>query len=185
MEDNFMGSIRDTLIFSKYGGINLLFIEYLDKLIFDPTLIKRNNFTLNDLDNYKPIIKSLYHLRNKIHEMNQNGYFHNDIGLENIVYNEKEEKSYLIDFEKASNTQNGLHEGLHDDVMSMDSIIHDLESNVEKLEELITQNSSIDNRGNNKSRHRRGRKHKNISTKMKNMKKRSRVTKKRNKTKRR
>jgi serine/threonine protein kinase len=128
---------RDKLVFSRYGGnnlVNLLYYELYDGS-FDEV---ERDFSPNILK-YKKILTSLQYLREKVHEMNQKGFYHNDISPENIVYNEKEEKSYLIDFESASSTPlfRKKNNGQTDDIQTMDDIINQLNAFITKLESEI------------------------------------------------
>jgi serine/threonine protein kinase len=126
---------RDQLVFSRYGGnnlINLLYYELYDgsfdevKRDFSPNILK-----------YKKILTSLQYLRERVLEMNKKGFYHNDILPENIVYNEEEEKSYLIDFETASNTPILGRNKTSDDIQTMDDIINQLNAFITKLESEI------------------------------------------------
>jgi serine/threonine protein kinase len=130
VKDKMYGLWRDTLVFSKYGGQDINFLLDLHDLYYRPTLLQERGFTLEKLSAYKKVLASLRYLREKINEMNEKGFFHNDIQYDNIIYNEEEDKSYLVDFESAAHTPlRGLA-----DVKPMDAIISEVNQSIEGIE---------------------------------------------------
>ena len=134
---------RDQLVFSRYGGNNLTNLLYYE--LYDGSFdeVKRD-FSPNILK-YKKILTSLQYLRERVLEMNKKGFYHNDILPENIVYNEEEEKSYLIDFETASNTPILGRNKTPDDIQTMDDIINQLSDFITKLESEINKYDNPNN----------------------------------------
>jgi serine/threonine protein kinase len=140
---------RDRLVFSKYGGQDLTFLEYLHDLYFHPELILEREITFEHIAGYKKLLTSLRYLRERVDEMNKKGFYHNDIQWENIIYNEEEGKSYLIDFEAAAHIQASG----PSDIEFMDAIIDEIDMMTIKIEGVLL------GRGRKKSR--KGRKKRN------------------------
>jgi serine/threonine protein kinase len=88
------------LLFSKYGGTSIM--EHFS--LFD----KRKKPTRSEVNApyIDKLTAALTALIPKIKMMNDKGIYHNDISFDNIVYNEKEGKAYLIDFELLSTVNN-------------------------------------------------------------------------------
>jgi hypothetical protein len=83
--------------------------------------------------------------------MNKKGFYHNDIQWENIIYNEEEGKSYLIDFEAAAHTPGSG----PSDIEFMDAIINEIDMMTIKIEGILL------GRGRKSRKWRKGRKKRN------------------------
>jgi serine/threonine protein kinase len=145
------GLWRDRLVFSKYGGQDLTFLEYLHELYYHPELIREREITFEHIVGYKKLLTSLRYLRERVDEMNKKGFYHNDIQWENIIYNEEEGKSYLIDFEAAAHTPGSG----PSDIEFMDAIINEIDMMTIKIEGILL------GRGRKSRKWRKGRKKRN------------------------
>lgn len=154
VKDKMYGLWRDTLVFSKYGGQNITFLNELNNLFYRPKWTEQQlEQQLEKLPEYKKVLASLIYLRERVNEMNKMGFFHNDIQYDNIVYNEEEEKSYLIDFESAGTQGRGP-----SDIKIMDEIISEINRSINVVEGHL-KSSHLVGRGRKKSRNtKKGRK---------------------------
>jgi serine/threonine protein kinase len=92
------------LVFSKYGGYNLsAYFTNLEQLATGSRFTWAPAPKSVDDNELKDIIAGLEGLARNIDEMNASGLYHNDISLDNIVFNPGTRKVYLIDFERMSN----------------------------------------------------------------------------------
>lgn len=111
---------KDTLLFSKFGGEPFsIYFEYLD------TYTKGTTPKFNNED-HNTILNALYILRDQIKDMNAKGLYHNDINVENILYNETTNTMYLIDFARAdtkNREQKYVKRDLSDDITSINFIL--------------------------------------------------------------
>lgn len=84
----------NTVIIMKYGG------NTLDKILEDlkdSIETNRNEYKKYDSNYIKSLLKSYCNLGRFVADMNEAGYYHNDIKTANIVYNETEKLMRLID----------------------------------------------------------------------------------------
>ncbi len=79
----------------KYGGIHLIYLEYIDGLTLSKYL--KNN-SLNDVD----IINILKQILSGLSFLHKNKITHRDINMNNIIINDKTFKIKIIDFGLAS-----------------------------------------------------------------------------------
>ena len=102
---------KDTLLLSKYKGksLNIYIADYLEYLYYTGKPSKYYKGEQIPLHFFKNMLSALKVLYIKIHELNEKGYFHNDIQQDNIVYDPIEKKAYLIDFEQLSTRQLDKH----------------------------------------------------------------------------
>lgn len=90
---------KHNLLFSKYGGPSLLeYYDYMEKLAYSKKNINKNDF---DKKYFNNVIDALNKLKASVKTMNENNIYQGDITFDNILYNEKENKAYLIDFEQS------------------------------------------------------------------------------------
>lgn len=90
---------KHNLLFSKYGGPSLLdYYDYMEKLAYSKKNINKNDFNKTYFNN---VIDALNELKASVKTMNEHNIYQGDITFDNILYNEKENKAYLIDFEKS------------------------------------------------------------------------------------
>jgi len=110
------------LLFLKYGGFSLS--EYFTNLEQNAT--GRLNWAPEPVptipDELNDIIHALEELINEIYVLNKASLYHNDISLDNIVFNPKTKKAYLIDFEKMTT---GSQSSKRSDLQSIQSIVTD------------------------------------------------------------
>jgi len=113
---------KDTLLFSKYRGksLNVYIADYLEWLYYTGKPSKYYKGKKIPLHFFKDMLVALKKLYVKIKRLNENGYFHNDIQQENIIYDEIEKKAYVIDFERLSTQP--LHPHLTDAINMKDLI---------------------------------------------------------------
>lgn len=110
------------LLFLKYGGFNLS--EYFTNLEQNATgrLSWAPEPVVVDLTELNKIIHALEELINEVNILNKANLYHNDISLDNIVYNPKINRAYLIDFEKMTmNSQSGK----RSDLQAIQDILND------------------------------------------------------------
>jgi serine/threonine protein kinase len=93
----------DTLIIMKNGGLSL---KTIIEDIRDSINSNRNEYIKYDKDYIKSLFNSMYNLGEFILNMNNVGYFHNDIKDDNIVYNDKYAR--LIDLGLSGETRKQL-----------------------------------------------------------------------------
>lgn len=132
-DSSYVRGNKDTLIFSKFGGYPLVaYWTYLDEYTKDTEIKFEPSY-------WNKVMKGLYILKDEIVEMNNKGLYHNDINLENILYNQDTGKMLLIDFAEATNTpperkyRNG---SPLTDVTTIDSIIDDFISFKERAKKV-------------------------------------------------
>jgi thiamine kinase-like enzyme len=80
---------------------------------------------------FKDMLVALKRLYVKIKNLNEHGYFHNDIQQENIIYDEFEKKAYVIDFERLSMQPLHLH---LTDMINMQDLIDTLTKYINGIE---------------------------------------------------
>jgi serine/threonine protein kinase len=86
------------LLFSKFGGHSLLkYYLFMEEIRYGNR--KKEEF---DESYYNNIMNALDILAKNVTKLNNLGIYHNDISVDNILYNETENKAYLIDFERAT-----------------------------------------------------------------------------------
>jgi len=110
------------LLFLKYGGFSLS--EYFTnleqnatgRLNWAPEPIPVDSIELNT------IIGAVEELINEINVLNGANLYHNDISLDNIVFNPKTKKAYLIDFERMTI---GSQSSKRSDLQAIQSIVTD------------------------------------------------------------
>lgn len=110
------------LLFLKYGGFSLS--EYFTNLEQNATgrLSWAPEPVVVDLTELNKIIHALEELINEINILNKANLYHNDVSLDNIVYNPKINRAYLIDFEKMTmNSQSGK----RSDLQAIQDILND------------------------------------------------------------
>jgi len=94
----------NSILFSKFGGFNLadyftnLEQVYEGRLDWAPEPVPVNKDELNS------IVRGLQELSGEIDEMNAAGLYHNDVSMDNIVFNPSTKRVYLIDFERMTLT---------------------------------------------------------------------------------
>ena len=107
---------KHSLLFSKFGGYSLeLFYENIQKLLHSKN-VKETEF---DIKYFENIISALKQLKVDVKYLNDNKIYHGDLSLSNMLYNEIENKIYLIDFEKGGREE--------DETEGVEDIIYDLE----------------------------------------------------------
>jgi hypothetical protein len=88
------------LLFLKYGGFSLS--DYFTNL--EQNVTGRLSWAPEpvpvDLTELNAIIAAVEELVNEINVLNKANLYHNDVSLDNIVFNPKTKKAYLIDFER-------------------------------------------------------------------------------------
>lgn len=116
----YMCEYNDThnLLFSKFGGYSLgAYYEYMKGLSRSKNIKEKSEFNNSYYEN---VISALRTLQKNVRFLNENEIYHGDISTDNMIYNELENKIYLIDFERG-NTKN-------DDTLGIEDIIYDLEA---------------------------------------------------------
>jgi len=110
------------LLFLKYGGFSLsdyftnLEQNVSGRLSWAPEPVPTIPDELND------IIHALEELINEINILNKASLYHNDVSLDNIVFNPKTKKAYLIDFERMTTDSQS---SKRSDLQSIQSIVTD------------------------------------------------------------
>ena len=114
---------RHNLLFSKFGGYSLdPFYEYMKQLSRSKNIKEVEDF---DESYYNNVIIALKELEKNVKYMNENGIYHGDMGTNNMIYDEINNKLYLIDFDRGSRPE--------DDSLGINDIIYDLESYKKKI----------------------------------------------------
>ena len=109
------------LIFSKFGGYNLTaYFTNLEQLATGIHPIWAPKPEEIDEDELKNIVVALEELARNIDEMNAAKFYHNDVSLDNIVFNPATKKAYLIDFEHLSMSPPKVH---YNDKKMIDGIV--------------------------------------------------------------
>lgn len=104
---------KDMLLYSQYGGISLVtYFTYLESLAEMKRLSWRgsskhnvDNFSKDEDEYYKSVIRSLEKLKEAVRDLNKKGIVHGDISFDNIVFDDK--YSYLIDWERSKEMEGG------------------------------------------------------------------------------
>ncbi len=97
------GNPTMSLLFSRYGGEELSrYYDAAHQKTSGKLLWWQTPADPKDIAEIPNIIKALETLRDEIVYLNSNGIYHNDVQTDNIVYDKKSKKAYLIDFEKMS-----------------------------------------------------------------------------------
>jgi len=104
------------LLFSKFGGECLgSFYENIQTLLHAKKINKKDF----DVKYFENIIAALKELKLNVKYLNENKIYHGDLSLNNMLYDEKHNKIYLIDFEKGGREE--------DETEGIEDIIYDLE----------------------------------------------------------
>ena len=81
--------------------------------------------------NYASLVKALLRLRVDVKRMNDADYRHEDLKMENVMFNETTGRAYLIDFEKLKRSKSGisikLYKGQYGDTKNLDRIIRQVQ----------------------------------------------------------
>lgn len=117
------GNPTMSLLFSRYGGEELTRYYYAAQQVSSgKRLWWQEPANPDDIAELPNIIKALEKLKDEISYLNTNGIYHNDVQTDNIVYDKKSKKAYLIDFEKMSATPS------ENDKESIESILEDFKA---------------------------------------------------------
>jgi serine/threonine protein kinase len=94
----------NSMLFSKFGGFNLA--DYFTNLeqVYEGALDWAPEPVPVNKDELNSIVRGLQELSGEIDEMNRAGLYHNDVSMDNIVFNPSTKKVYLIDFERMTLT---------------------------------------------------------------------------------
>jgi hypothetical protein len=94
----------NSMLFSKFGGFNLA--DYFTNLeqVYEGSLDWAPQAVPVNKDELNSIVRGLQELSADIDEMNKEGLYHNDVSMDNIVFNPSTKKVYLIDFERMTLT---------------------------------------------------------------------------------
>jgi len=127
------GLTYDTLALSKYGGVSIeTYIANDLEYIYYYFEAHKHKITPEKLRNAEELLHALEELRDQIIVMNESGFFHNDISQENIVYNEKTKKAYLIDFERAGYEPSSKDDTIHRIIDELRSYIRGIQQKMKK-----------------------------------------------------
>ena len=98
-----------SLLFSKYGGFNLAdYHTNMEQVYYGKRLKWAPEPVPVKKDEVKRIAMALLELAKDIDFMNKEGLYHNDVSMDNIVFNPATNKAYLIDFEHMSDVSKGI-----------------------------------------------------------------------------
>lgn len=107
---------KHNLLFSKFGGECLgSFYENIQTLLHTKEINKKDF----DVKYFENVIAALKELKSNVKYLNENKIYHGDLSLNNMLYDEKHNKIYLIDFEKGGKEE--------DETEGIEDIIYDLE----------------------------------------------------------
>lgn len=117
------GNPTMSLLFSRYGGEELTrYYDAAQQKSSGKVLWWQQPASPDDIAEIPNIVKALETLRDEIAFLNSNGIYHNDVQTDNIVYDKKTKKAYLVDFEKMSSTPS------QNDKEAIESILDDFKA---------------------------------------------------------
>ena len=129
---------KDTLLYSRFGGVPIVDItDNLEKYFYQGGILPES-YSEDFLNGF---LKALFELQRNVRELNEHGFYHNDIQYENILYDDTTKKLYLIDFEyltdKASSKQR--------DAKVMKSMVDELIKQITKFSLKMVENAIAEN----------------------------------------